>query len=109
MIEKNWDNYAVSPYQSWDAEKLGAYLKAKGVETQNAAEESRDSLLSQVKGAWYETEDKSQQAWTSTKDWILDTWTDSALKEFCDKNGIPGRRFHSLPLPFGIHEQSDDV
>ena len=44
--------------------------------------------MSQVKGSWYETEDKSQQAWGDVKDWIFDTWTDSQLKGFCDKRGI---------------------
>jgi hypothetical protein len=92
LIEKNWNDYAISPYTSWDTEKLSSYLKGKGLETKADAEASKDSLLGQVKSSWYETEDKAQGAWTSTKDWILDTWTDSALKEFCDKNGIPGEQ-----------------
>lgn len=45
--------------------------------------------MDQVKGSWYETEDKSQRAWGDVKDWIFDTWTDSQLKSFCDKSGIP--------------------
>lgn len=49
--------------------------------------------MNQVKGSWYETEDKSQNAWGDVKEWIFDTWTDSQLKSFCDKSGI------SVPQP----------
>jgi hypothetical protein len=94
LVQKNWDQYVVSPYQDWDTEKLTAYLKEKGIETKEAAQASKDSLVSQVKDSWYETEDKSQSAWTSVKDWILDTWTESQLKSFCDHNGIPGTWTH---------------
>ncbi|KAI1275177.1 hypothetical protein F5Y07DRAFT_409379 [Xylaria sp. FL0933] len=89
LIQKNWDSYAVSPYKSWDTDKLTSYLKSKGVETKDAAASNKDSLISQVQAQWYETEDKAQQAWSDTKDWILDTWTDSTLKSFADKHGIP--------------------
>ncbi|KAI1360606.1 hypothetical protein F5Y08DRAFT_45657 [Xylaria arbuscula] len=89
LIQKNWDNYAIAPYKNWDSDKLGAYLKTKGVEAKDAAASNKDSLVSQVQSSWYETEDKAQQAWTDTKDWFLDTWTDSTLKSFADKHGIP--------------------
>ena len=90
LVQKNWEDYAVSPYKSWDSQKLQAYLKAKGIETKDAAEDTKDSLVSQVQSSWYETEDKAQTAWASVKDWILDTWSDSHLKAFADKHGIPG-------------------
>ena len=89
LVQKNWDSYVVSPYKDWDTAKLSEYLKLKGVETKNSAAASKDSLLNQVQGNWYETEDKAQSAWGSVKDWILDTWTDSQLKSFCDYHGIP--------------------
>ncbi|KAI1655215.1 hypothetical protein F4813DRAFT_382170 [Daldinia decipiens] len=89
LIQKNWDSYAVSPYKNWDTDKLTAYLKTKGIETKDSAKSNKDSLVSQVTSAWYETEDKAQTGWTSVQEWILDTWTDSALKSFADKNGIP--------------------
>jgi hypothetical protein len=88
LIQKNWDR-TISPFQDWDADELGAWLKAKGIETQAQASDSKDSLVTQVRSTWYETEDKTQQAWTNINDWILDTWTDSQLKAFCDKHGIP--------------------
>ncbi|KAI0126162.1 hypothetical protein BJ170DRAFT_657398 [Xylariales sp. AK1849] len=89
LIQKNWEDNAVSPYKKWDTEKLSSYLKQKGIESKEGAESTRDSLLTQVQNSWYETEDKAQTSWTSAKDWILDTWTDSQLKSFADKHGIP--------------------
>lgn len=89
LIQQNWDNYAVSPYKEWDNEKLSSYLQQKGVDVQDSAKANKNSLVAQVKESWYETEDKTQDAYTSIKDWILDTWTDSQLKSFCDHHAIP--------------------
>ncbi|KAI1136830.1 hypothetical protein F5Y05DRAFT_389224 [Hypoxylon sp. FL0543] len=89
LIQKNWDTFAVAPYKSWDTDKLTDYLKSKGVETKESAKANKDSLVNQVANVWYETEDKAQTAWTDVKDWILDTWTESHLKAFADKHGIP--------------------
>jgi hypothetical protein len=88
----------VSPYNSWDTAQLQAYVKQKGLETKDSAAASKDSLLAQVKANWYETEDKAQSAWVSVKDWILDTWTESQLKAFADKHGIPGKLPRSCRL-----------
>ncbi|KAI0598274.1 hypothetical protein F4775DRAFT_592537 [Biscogniauxia sp. FL1348] len=89
LVQNNWDSYVIAPYKSWDTDKLTAYLKSKGVETKDAAASNKDALVSQVASSWYETEDKSQSAWSDVKDWILDTWSDSALKAFADKHDIP--------------------
>jgi hypothetical protein len=89
LIEKNWDAYVVSPYNSWDTNQLSTYLQSKGKEAKNEAAASKDSLLSQVKANWYETENNAHSAWLNVKDWILDTWTESQLKAFADKHGIP--------------------
>ncbi|KAI1334958.1 hypothetical protein F5Y15DRAFT_263357 [Xylariaceae sp. FL0016] len=88
LVQNNWET-AVAPYKQWDTEQLTSYLKAKGIETQDATKANKDALVSQVAGAWYETEDKAQAAWETAKDWILDTWTDSTLKSFADKHDIP--------------------
>ena len=98
LVKENWDSYIVSPYSKWDTAALNEYLQKKGIETKKGAEASTDSLVSQVKTNWYETEDKAQSAWGSVTDWILDTWTDSQLKAFCDKNGIPGKLLPSRIL-----------
>lgn len=89
LVQKNWDSNVVEPYSKWDTEKLTNYLKVKGVETKESAEDTRESLLARVKSSWYETEDKAQNSYANVKDWILDTWTDSQLKAFCDHHGIP--------------------
>lgn len=89
LVSENWDTWVSTPYKNWDAAQLSEYLKQKGIETKDSAGATKDSLLSQVQSTWYESEDKAQGAWASVKDWILDTWTDSQLKSFCDYHGIP--------------------
>lgn len=88
-IGDNWENYVASPYKNWDNAQLTNYLSQKGVDVKDSAAASKDSLVSQVKGVWYETDDKASEAYSSVKDWILDSWTDSQLKAFCDAHGIP--------------------
>ncbi|KAL7628424.1 hypothetical protein AAE478_002627 [Parahypoxylon ruwenzoriense] len=89
LIRKHWDSYAVAPYKNWDVDKLEAYLESKGVEAKESAKSNKDSLVSEVANTWYEIEDKAQSAWQNVHDWILDTWSESALKAFADKHGIP--------------------
>lgn len=89
LIGKNWNDYVVAPYNNWDTAQLNEYLQAKGEQKRNEAAASRDSLISQVKSNWYESEESAHESWLSVRDWILDTWTESQLKAFCDKNGIP--------------------
>ncbi|KAG5980539.1 hypothetical protein E4U55_003928 [Claviceps digitariae] len=89
LVESHWNDVVVQPYNRWGIAELTAYLREKGQDIQTAAEESKDSLLSRVKSNWYETEDAAVQGWANAKDWILDTWSDSQLKAFCDKQGIP--------------------
>ena len=89
LVEKNWNDYVVEPFTNWDVADLSAYLQAKGHQSQKEVEQTKDKLVTQVKENWYETEEHAQQAYLSIKDWILDTWTESQLKAFCDKNGIP--------------------
>ncbi|KAG6025430.1 hypothetical protein E4U41_001525 [Claviceps citrina] len=89
LVENHWNDAVVQPYNRWGSAELSAYLREKGQDIQTAAGQSKDSLLSQVKSNWYETEDAASQGWANAKDWILDTWSDSQLKAFCDKQGIP--------------------
>jgi hypothetical protein len=89
LVEKNWNDHVVAPYNSWDTAELSAFLQAKGKQAEAEAEATKDSLVSQVRTNWYETEENAHTAWASVRDWILDTWTESQLKAFCDKRGIP--------------------
>lgn len=90
LVDKNWNDFIVEPYNKWDTAQLSNFIYAKGKEATMEAGETKDSLVAQVKANWYETDDNARQAWASVKDWIFDTWTESQLKAFCDKNDIPG-------------------
>lgn len=46
-------------------------------------------MIAKVKEYWYETDDKAEDAWSSVKDWIFDSWTESQLKAFADRHDIP--------------------
>ncbi|KAK9444326.1 Stress-responsive protein Ish1 [Metarhizium brunneum] len=89
LVQRHWNNIIVQPYRSWDTAQLISYLRERGQDFQTATEESKDSLISQVKSNWYESEEAARQSWTNTKEWILDTWSESQLKAFCDEHGIP--------------------
>lgn len=91
LVEKNWNSIVVEPYQNWDISQLNSFIQSKSKEGKADIGATKDSLVSQVKSSWYETEENTQQGWSNVKDWILDTWSDSQLKSFCDKNGIPGK------------------
>lgn len=89
LIKSNWNDMVVAPYNSWDTAQLQKYLSLKGEEVKKGTEKNKDSLIEQVKASWTETEDRAGDAYTSVRDWIFDTWTESQLKEFCDYHGIP--------------------
>lgn len=89
LVKDNWQTKVASPYNDWDTDRLTSYLKQRGVETKDAAAQNKDGLITQVKNSWYETEDKADDAWSSVKDWIFDSWTESSLKAFADKHDIP--------------------
>jgi len=74
LVKDNWQGKVASPYNEWDTTQLQSYLKQKGVETKDTAAANKDGLVAQVKGLWYETEDKAESAWSSVKDWIFDRW-----------------------------------
>lgn len=89
LVKENWEYKIVSPYNSWDIKTLTNYITGKGEQVKKGTEKSKDSLVSQVKGSWFETEDQANGAYDSAKNWVFDTWTDSQLKSFLDKNNIP--------------------
>lgn len=89
LVKDNWQSKVAQPYNDWEAPQLSSFLQQKGIEVKDSAAANKDGLVSQVKGYWYETEDKAEDAWGSVKDWIFDSWTDSSLKAFADKHDIP--------------------
>lgn len=88
LVQKNW-NKVTEPYSDWDTDKLAAYLNSKGVEVDAKARTNKDSLLNKVKSNWYDNEAAAEEGYASVRDWIFDTWSESNLKAFLDKNGIP--------------------
>jgi len=80
LVKDNWQSKVATPYNDWDQKQLFEYLKQKGVETKDTAAENKDSLITQVKNSWYETEEKAEDAWTSVKDWIFD-WYEFSISE----------------------------
>ena len=100
-----------SPYNDWDAARLQAYLNQKGVQVTEKSKENKNWLIETVKKNWYEAENVAEDAYENVKNWIFDTyvllmpkvyrvwemltgrrdcrWTDSQLKAFLDRHGIP--------------------
>jgi hypothetical protein len=89
LVKTNWNAAVVQPYQSWETPQLMSYLKERGYAAKKGTEKNKDSLITQVKSYWYETENDATSAYENVRDWIFDSWTDSQLKSFLDKNGIP--------------------
>jgi hypothetical protein len=73
LVKDNWNDKVVSPYSSWSAKDLQSYLTSRGQEVKKGTEKNKDSLLSQVKSSWYETENQATDAYGSVRDWIFDT------------------------------------
>jgi len=89
LVKDNWNGYVVTPYNSWDTNQLTSYLSTRGYQAKKGTEKNKDSLISQVKSYWTETEDQATDSYSNVQNWILDSWTESQLKAFCDKHSIP--------------------
>lgn len=88
-VKAHWNDKVVTPYTSWDAQTLQNYLTLKGQQAKKGTEKDTKSLAEQVKVYWTETEDSANQAYGNVREWIFDSWSDSQLKAFADKHGIP--------------------
>ncbi|MCJ1340646.1 hypothetical protein MMC09_005942 [Bachmanniomyces sp. S44760] len=89
LVKSNWESKVSKPYTEWDTPQLQKYLSAKGTEVKKGSESNKKSLVEQVKSSWTETSDSASDAYGNVKTWIFDSWTDSQLKAFADKNSIP--------------------
>lgn len=89
LVKENWNSKVVNPYNSWDTQQLQSYLSFKGQQAKKGTEKNKDNLIAQVKSYWADTEDSVSSSYSSVRDWIFDSWTDSQLKAFCDRHGIP--------------------
>ncbi|CAD6570650.1 MAG: hypothetical protein ASARMPREDX12_003789 [Alectoria sarmentosa] len=89
LVKNNWNEKVATPYKDWDTPQLQSYLKSKGVDSKKAADTNKNNLVSSVKSYWTDGADSASESYHSVKDWIFDSWTDSQLKSFLDKNDIP--------------------
>ncbi|TQW04663.1 DDHD domain protein [Cordyceps javanica] len=89
LVQKNWNDYVIEPYRKWSPSELSTFLVSRGKAAKAGADETAESLMESVKANWYGSEEAAGKVVTETKDWILDTWSDSQLKALCDKQGIP--------------------
>jgi len=89
LVKDNWNTNVVEPYNSWDTKQLQSYLTLKGKQATKGTENNKQKLAEQVKSSWTETADSADSAYENVRDWILDSWTESQLKAFLDKHGIP--------------------
>ncbi|MCJ1253282.1 hypothetical protein MMC24_001093 [Lignoscripta atroalba] len=89
LVKSNWQSKVSTPYSDWEPSQLQHYLKSKGQDVKEGSKYSKDSLVSQVKGYWTESAETASDSYNSVKDWIFDSWSDSQLKSFLDKNGVP--------------------
>jgi len=89
LVKTNWNDYVITPYNKWDTNQMSKYLASKGEEIKKGTEKNKDALVAQIKASWSDTEDKTNDAYVTSRDWIFDTWSESQLKAFADRNGIP--------------------
>lgn len=108
LMKANWQAAVESPYVNWDTNRLQKQLEVQGHKIKTGTEKNKDHLTKQVKGTWAETSNSASNAYGSVRDWIFDrqvlqvswdtcqpstnyftSWTESQLKDFCDKHGIP--------------------
>jgi len=89
LVKENWNSKVTTPYNEWEAPQLSAYLKSKGHEVKKGTEANKNSLISQVKSVWTDNTDAASDSYSSVKDWIFGSWTDSQLKAYLDKHGVP--------------------
>lgn len=88
IVSENWKSKVAEPYLDWDPKQLNAYLNQRRLEAASETTDTKESLLNRVKSNWYESEEKAEDAWSSIKDWIFDSWSDNALLSFADNYGI---------------------
>lgn len=79
----------VTPYHEWEPAQIKAYLNTKGSKISDSTADNKNSLLKSIKSTWTETTDTANSAYSDVREWIFDSWSDSQLKAFADKHGIP--------------------
>ncbi|KAA8646165.1 hypothetical protein EYZ11_001550 [Aspergillus tanneri] len=89
----SWFSRAV--YNKWHETELERWLSDHDIPYPSPAD--RKDLEDLVKNHWEANVQKpleqvvehTSEQWHSTKEWIFDTWSDSQIKAFLDRHGIP--------------------
>jgi len=96
VVASTWFSKAsASAYNKWHETELERWLSDHDIPYPTPAD--RKDLENLVKSNWQskiqapigDTADAVSDSYNSVKDWIFDSWTDSQLKDFLDKNGFP--------------------
>lgn len=85
-------------YETWTESDLKEWLDTHGVPAPQPS--TRDKLIATVRRnsrlAYLKSQEQlekssasAQSAYSTLTDMVIDAWSESQLKEFCDKNGIP--------------------
>ena len=98
-VSKNWAKVTTPVYEKWDEARLRSWLAARSLEFQ--ADAKKEALIDQVKSNWYSAKANAESSWETVRDWIFDSyatfseigidcrWSESTLKAFLDRHGIP--------------------
>ncbi|KAK9244927.1 hypothetical protein V1506DRAFT_539708 [Lipomyces tetrasporus] len=86
VVKDNWDSITAppGPFGKWSDDRLANYLNKKGIEVSESAKGNRDWLIAKAYKTWEEAGYDTEETYTNAKDWIFDSWTESALKKFLD-------------------------
>jgi len=93
VVASTW--FSKAAYNKWHETELERWLSDHNVPYPTPAD--RKDLENLVKTNWQDkikspfdtSADTASDSYSSVKDWIFDSWTDSQLKAFADKHGIP--------------------
>ena len=73
-------------YQSWSESDLKAWLDERGVPAPQPS--NRDKLIASVRRNSRVAANSQAEAQRKLSEMLFDSWSESKLKEFCDKNGV---------------------
>ncbi|KAK9368278.1 hypothetical protein V1509DRAFT_82081 [Lipomyces kononenkoae] len=88
LVKENWDSVTASPgpFVKWSDDRLVNYLSKKGIQVSDSAKADRDWLISKAYKQWESAGYDTEETHLNVKDWIFDSWSESALKRFLDEH-----------------------
>ncbi|KAK9450099.1 uncharacterized protein V1518DRAFT_189815 [Limtongia smithiae] len=88
LIRKNWDasTASASPFSTWNNDHIVNFLKKEGVTVKETEKDNREWLIATAGKYWRQMSGTAEGGYGSIKEWIFDTWSDSAMKRFLDNH-----------------------